>query len=198
MRGFFLLAALLLMTGGGLLLGQQPPPALAAGPALQETPVFRGVIATVKSEDNADINVRGGPGIDYPLLGKLLPGQQVPALGRTPGGDWVQIAYPEAPGGMAWVYTYLVNLSGSLPVVVPPATPTPLATPTLDPTLAAQFIREIQATRLPTFTPPPPLTIPAYSEEPQPQGGSWRVIYLIAGLALVGLVGVGLSFFRLR
>jgi hypothetical protein len=35
-------------------------------------------------------------------------------------------------------------------------------TATIDPTLAAQFIVTVAPTRLPTFTPPPPLVIPTF------------------------------------
>jgi hypothetical protein len=198
MRRIITLAILVLVFLGGIL-DLADPVRVQAGTLLQEvTPVFRGIVATVKSDDNADINVRGGPGIDYALLGKLLPGQQMPALGRTPGGDWVQIAYPEAQGGVAWVYAHLVTLSGSLPVVELPPTPTPLVTPTLDPTLAAQFIREIPPTRLPTFTPPPPLVIPTYTEEPLPEKGRSTVVFIIAGLSILGVVGMLMSFIRVR
>jgi hypothetical protein len=191
--------AILVLVFLGVMLHLADPIRVEAGPLLQEvTPVFRGIVATVKSDDNADINVRGGPGIDYALLGKLLPGQQVPAVGRSPGGDWVQIAYPEAQGGVAWVYAHLVTLSGSLPVVELPPTPTPLVTPTLDPTLAAQFIREIPPTRLPTFTPPPPLVIPTYADEPLPEQGRSTVIFIIAGLSILGVVGMLMSFIRVR
>ncbi|RPI33416.1 MAG: SH3 domain-containing protein, partial [Chloroflexota bacterium] len=119
-----------------------------------------GSIAIVNSDDQEEINVRSGPGTDYTLVGKLLAGQQVPALGRSPGGDWVQISFPGVPDNVAWVYAYLVTVNGALPVVEPPPTPAPLISPTVDQTLAAQFIREIPPTRLPTFTPPPPLVIP--------------------------------------
>jgi hypothetical protein len=51
-------------------------------------------------------------------------------------------------------------------VVEPPPTPTPLYTPTIDPTLAAQFIVTNAPTRLPTYTPPPPLAIPTFQSAP--------------------------------
>ncbi len=117
-----------------------------------------GPMATVNL-DQEQINVRGGPSQDYPIVGVLQQGERVPALGRSVGGDWVEIAYPIVDGGVAWVYAYLVSISGGeLPVIVPPPTPTPNVTPTIDPTLAAQYIVVVGPTRLPTFTQPPPLT----------------------------------------
>jgi len=113
--------------------------------------------------DQPQINVRGGPGTSYPKVGVLLVGQQAPAKGISSGGEWIMIEYPGIPGGLAWVYEPLVDLSpGQLPVVEPPPTPTPLYTPTINPTLAAQFIVTSAPTRLPTFTPPPPLVIPTF------------------------------------
>ncbi len=112
--------------------------------------------------DQEQVNVRAGPSTNYDIVGVLIVGQEVPALGRTVGGDWVQIAYPGVPEGVAWVYSPLVSVSSDLPIVEPPPTPTPQTTPTIDPTLAAQFINEIPPTGLPTFTPPPPLVIPTF------------------------------------
>ena len=113
--------------------------------------------------DQPTINVRGGPGTAYPKVDVLLAGQTAPATGMSSGGDWIMIEYPGIPGGLAWVYSPLVDISpGQLPVVEPPPTPTPLYTPTIDPTLAAQFIVTSAPTRLPTFTPPPPLVIPTF------------------------------------
>src|SRR5262245_55080929 len=45
------------------------------------------------------INVRGGPStVYYPIVGQLAPGDTAPALGTSPGREWVQISYPSAPG----------------------------------------------------------------------------------------------------
>ncbi len=141
------------------------------------------------------INVRSGPSTDYPIIGVLIAGQRVPALGRSVGGDWVQIAYPGVEGGMAWVYSPLVTLEGSPPLVEPPPTPTPKTTPTVDPTLAAQFIIDIPATRLPTYTPPPDLVLPTFTTE-QPTTGTGRIPMglLIIGLGVIGLFGTVISY----
>src|SRR4030042_2490854 len=84
-----------------------------------------GTMATV-NQDQEQINVRAGPSQDYPIVGVLQQGERGPALGRSVGGDWVEIAYPMVDGGVAWVYAYLVTISGGdLPVIVPPHTPPP-------------------------------------------------------------------------
>jgi len=125
-------------------------------PTVTGTP--SGAMAIVKPGEQDQINVRSGPGTKgYDIIGVLVVSQSVPALGRSVGGDWVQIAYPGAPDGVAWVYSPLVDLTGPVPIVEPPPTPTPRTTPTIDPTMAAQFLVEVQPTRLPTFTEPAPV-----------------------------------------
>jgi hypothetical protein len=158
-----------------------------------------GPMVTV-NQDEEQINVRGGPSQDYPIVGVLQQGERVPALGRSVGGDWIEIAYPIVDGGVAWVYAYLVTISGGeLQVIVPPPTPTPQVTPTIDPTLAAQYIVVVGPTRLPTFTQPPPLTIPTYTSAPigsvtpgLPMG------FIVIGLGVIGLFGLMISVFRGR
>jgi uncharacterized protein YraI len=158
-----------------------------------------GPMATVNL-DQEQINVRAGPSQDYPIVGVLEQGERVPALGRSIGGDWVEIAYPVVDGGVAWVYSYLVTISGGeLPVVVPPPTPTPRVTPTIDPTLAAQFIIDVGPTRLPTFTQPPALVMPTYTQAPAVRvAGGLPMGFIIIGLAVVGVFGLMISVFRGR
>jgi hypothetical protein len=191
---FMLLICIWLATGptaSADLLAQQPTVAI---PTVTGSP--SGPIAVVNS-DQEQINVRAGPSVDYPIVGILVAGQRIPALGRSPGGDWVLIAYPGVPSGTAWVYSFLITLQGSLPIVEPPPTPTPLVTPTIDPTLAAQFVIEIAPTRLPTFTPPPPLAIPTYTVPPVTQNPTGVPIGLvIIGMAAVGVFGLLISFLR--
>jgi len=173
---------------------QQPTVAI---PTVTSSPF--GPMATV-NQDQEQINVRAGPSQDYPIVGVLEQGEKVPALGRSVGGDWVEIAYPVVDGGVAWVYAYLVTISGGeLPIIVPPSTPTPRVTPTIDPTLAAQLIVVIGPTRLPTFTQPPPLTIPTYTQAPEISVASGLPMgFIIIGLAVVGLFGLLISVFRGR
>lgn len=173
---------------------QQPTVAI---PTVTGTPT--GPIAIVYSEPEEQINVRSGPGTDYPKVGVLLNRQQVPALGATPGGSWVQIAYPGVEGGTAWVYAPLVRIDGVLPIVEPPPTPTPQFTPTIDPTLASQFIVDIPPTRIPTFTPAPPLIIPTFEADETNTGtGGIPVGFIISGLTVLGVFGLILSLLRRR
>jgi hypothetical protein len=177
-----------------------------AGPHRQQPTVS---IATVTSSptgptievngDQDQINVRTGPGVFFPAVGILTARQRVPALGRSPGGDWVQIVYPGSPTGEAWVYAYLVQTFGNLPVVEIPPTPTPRVTPTIDPTLAAQYIIELVPTRLPTYTAPAPLSIPTFTTVTTGRGsGGIPTGFVIVGLGVVGVFGMMISLLRGR
>ncbi len=179
--------------------------ARAAWPAQQPTVSIptvtgspSGPVAVVNS-DQDQINVRSGPDTDYPIVGLLVAGQRVPALGRSVGGNWVQVAYPGVPGGVAWVYSFLVSVKGDLPIVAPPPTPTPLVTPTINPTLAAQFVIDLQPTRLPTFTPAAPVIVPTFAAPQVARSPVGVPIgFLIIGLGVVGMFGLFISFLRGR
>jgi hypothetical protein len=105
---------------------------------------------------NSDfVNIRSGPGVDYASVGVLVTGQTAEAVGRSTGGDWIQIRYTPVAEGVAWVYAPIVRLftlGEILRIIEPPPTATPRVTPTIDPTFAAQF-SSVLPTRLPTFTP---------------------------------------------
>ena len=166
-------------------------------PTVTGTP--SGAMAVVVPGDQDQINVRSGPGTSgYDIVGVLIVGQSVPALGRSVGGDWVQIAYPGAPNGVAWVYSPLIDLTAPVPIVEPPPTPTPRTTPTIDPTLAAQFLVEIQPTRLPTYTAPPPVSQPTFIVNPGATSpvGRLPMGMVIVAMMVVGIFGVLISLLR--
>ena len=161
-------------------------------PAITET--ASGIYITVTNNDQ--INVRAGPNtIAYPIVGHLQPGDTAMALGKSPGSDWIQISLPGAPGGVGWVFISLVSLTpGFLRVVEPPPTETPLATSTIDPTLAAAFNIEPTVTRLPTFTPPPPLVVPTFSDAGRVQANRFPAGTVILGLMFIGGLGLLTSY----
>jgi uncharacterized protein YraI len=150
-----------------------------------------GVFVTVIYD--GPVNVRSGPStVDFPVpIGQLQPGEMVPALGVTARGDWVQISFS---GGTGWVYASFVSISGGeLLVVESPPTPVK-ATVTTDPTLAAAFTVQPTQTRMPTFTPPPPLTVPQFPEENSAGSSGGVVGFFILGLGLIGSLGLLVSF----
>ena len=148
------------------------------------------------------VNVRLGPGTDYDQVGVLNSGQEAPAIGRSPGGDWIMITYAGVSGNVAWVYSPLVTLVNlgpeGLPIIEPPATPTPRITPTIDPTLASQFnLGAGLATRLPTYTPAPDVAYPTF-EPGDPSRSGVPPILPIAGLVIIGAFGLLVSVLRGR
>jgi hypothetical protein len=143
------------------------------------------------------INVRTGPSsFDYPVVGSLPVGGTAPAIGRSPAGEWIQIEFPDAPYGKGWVYAANVALSPGalLPIVEPPPTPAPLQTPTLNPTYVAAFQILPTSTRLPTFTPAPPLVIPTFTNPVNTSSGTTTWVFAVLGL--IGIVGIALSSIR--
>lgn len=189
----------ILLTLTAIILIAMVAPSAGAAPAQQE--------ATVTGTPEGPsilvpelVNVRLGPSLDYEKVGVLIAGQEAPALGRSPGGDWIQIFYPGVPGNVAWVYAPNVVLEAGqrlLPIVEPPATPTPRVTATIDPTLAAQFnISDLQPTRLPTYTPADPVVRPTLPG-PSGEGSSgFPPILAILALLVVGLIGTLVSVLR--
>jgi len=189
----WMLALLAVIPSPSPAIAQQPTGSLAT-----VTGTATGPIIFVSYEEQ--INVRSGPSSRfYPTIGIMYPLQEAPALGRSPGETWIMIYYPGVPGNVGWVYAPLVTFKeiGFLPIVEPPPTPTPQTTPTIDPTLAAAFIIPSTPTRLPTFTPPPELVIPNFVEESQTSSaGRIPMGLVIFGLALIGIIGALISYFR--
>ena len=173
---------------------QQPTVSIAT---VTGTPIGTYIIVNA---DQEQINVRGGPGTDYAAVGVLVAGELVSAKGRSVAGLWVQIDYPGVAGALAWVYSPLVTIfqGSGLPIIEPPPTPTLRVTPTIDPTLAAQFVLEIPATRLPTFTAPQPLVIVTFEANSPIQPGGIPVGMYITAIGLLGLFGATVSFLRDR
>ena len=201
---------LLVVVLGGLLLfglfsplaprafAQQPTGSVPTVTGTAEGPFVR-VDPSIKTQ----IRVYAGPSSlgEYPAIGVLLANETAPALGRAKGKlDWIQIYYPGVPGSVGWVWSiYLIDLRASLPVIEIPATPTPLATPTINPTLVAAFIGQQTPTRLPTFTPPPPIDLPQFTDtDPNSQTSGVPTGLLILILALFGFFGAVLSYLRGR
>lgn len=86
---------------------------------------------------NSDMNVREGPGTNYPVIGTVSSGQQFPITGKNPAGDWWKINYNGRDG---WVFGQLVSPTNAKHVQIaiviptPPSTPKPTSTPRPRPT----------------------------------------------------------------
>jgi hypothetical protein len=189
--------ALALIIAGFLSAGERLAVAQTAVPAT-ETPTPGGPSPYVTNNYIEPVNVRAGPSSLYDALGNLPVGASVQALGVSPHHEWIQIAYQGSADGTGWVYAPFVELSpGYLKVVEPPPTPMPLASATIDPTFAAAFQVSPTLTRLPTFTPPPPLEIPTFVASSAPAPG-FQAGTTILALALVGGLVLMASFLGRR
>lgn len=191
MKSFWFKISLGILASVVLGLGFLPGPGNRSASA-QEVTTPTGILITVTYSD--PINIRSGPStVLYPIVGQLAPGEIVPALGVSPGREWVQITIPA--GGTGWVYAAFVSVSGGeLRVVEPPPTPTPPVTATIDPTLAAAFNVVPTETRLPTFTPPPPLEVPEFDDASSPRTSSSVLGAFIIVLGLTGALGLAVSY----
>ena len=166
-------------------LAQEPTPTVSLA-----QPTNQGMFITVSHPTENHVNVRSGPSSDiYPMIGVLPIGATAPALGRSSGGDWIQIELLHENGTKGWVYIGYVTVSpGILPVIEPPPTPVPPPTATIDPTLVAQFNSVPTSTRLPTFTPAPALVSPVY----EPDQSSPLTLPFPTGIAILFLGSVGI------
>jgi hypothetical protein len=192
---------------GGMVLGfylplqspvsaQQPTGSI---PTVTGTP--QGVIVALYL-DRAQEDVYSGPSsYDYPRIGVLLAGQEMPAYGISENGNYIKIYYPGVPDSVAWVYAPYVKIvkTGELPKLVAPPTPTAATTPvvSINSTLAAAFDTPVVSTRMPTFTAPAPLAIATFVDD---ASRSSRVPtgLLIFGFGFIGALGVLISFLRGR
>ncbi len=98
------------------------------------------------------VNIRSGPGTNFPILGVAPFNATGEIIGRSADGRWWVVAVPSAPGGNGWVSADFVAASNAAdvpiiaspppPVVIIPTplpTPTPLPQPTPTPSAQISF-----------------------------------------------------------
>jgi uncharacterized protein YgiM (DUF1202 family) len=73
------------------------------------------------------VNVRSGPGVNYPRIGLLIDGQTANAIGRSADSAWWVIELPNyvAPDGRGWVSADYVTVSNAEDVPIIEAPPLP-------------------------------------------------------------------------
>jgi len=96
-------------------------PVLAAPAAAADGPQLTVKVAT--------LNLRQGPGTNYPVVGKLTQGAQAAIIGRNAAGDWYQVR--PTGGSTGWVTgaPALVQATGDLTAVPTVSAPAPAAKP---------------------------------------------------------------------
>jgi len=80
------------------------------------------------------LNVRKGPGTNYPVIGQLQQNDVVEIVGKSADSSWLQIVYPTGTIGRGWISVSYAQVRGSpafIPVVEapPPPTSTPVSSP---------------------------------------------------------------------
>ncbi len=169
MKRFWFKSLIGILTVAGLGLATLLSPDQAG--AFQEASTPSGILATVIYTE--PINVRSGPStVFYPIIGQLQPGDIVPALGVSPGREWVQISFAGGANGVGWIYASFVTISGGeLQIAEPPPTPTPLVSATIDPTLE----------------------IPQYTDAATSRSSGATGIFIVI-LVVIGALGLTVSF----
>ncbi|MEZ4621743.1 MAG: SH3 domain-containing protein [Caldilineaceae bacterium] len=107
--------------------------------AVEVTPVVEEPTATPTPEAamaavTQGMNVRGGPGTNYPILGAAQAGDRFPIKGKSPDNGWWQVDFNGQDG---WLFGQLVTAENTDGVAVAqniPAPPPPTATPVPAPT----------------------------------------------------------------
>ncbi|MBC7814382.1 MAG: SH3 domain-containing protein, partial [Burkholderiales bacterium] len=121
----------LTLSAGRCLVGAPPAPADIVLPVVVFTPVPIPNVCAVSS--NRNVNIRSGPGLQFPILTLLPRGQAIQAIARTETG-WYAVQSNFVQG---WVSGAVIFLSGPcepIPVLVEP---TPIVV-TVTPTSTAQ------------------------------------------------------------
>jgi hypothetical protein len=142
-----------------------PPAAYATVPVptvIPPTPAPQALVATALDY----VNIRSGPGTQYPIYGVASPGASAEIVGKSADSGWwaIKISTNYAPTGMAWVSASYVAVSGTGSVVVIPAPPPPqVITPPPPPPSNSNMVYTIQ----PAYVYPAPVAdTPPYGQVP--------------------------------
>ncbi len=152
-----------------LALTGEPPTAVPVVRNPTSTPTPQVPLVTI----NHNMNIRGGPGTNYPVIGSASVGQEFPIIGKNHVGDWWNIIYK---GHKAWVFSELVTATNAERVQVPLIIPTPPVVPT------TTRVVVVAATPVPTTASVSRCNFDAEFFIPQPSSStydctSWEVAY---------------------
>jgi hypothetical protein len=109
-----LAAELISVTGGWTSVTPPPPAGGGTGGSCVTTP--SGMQA--QSIATTALNVRSGPGTQFPVVGTMAPCQIVPLTGfRNPASTWVQVVLPNGVTG--WASAQYLNLGADMSTLAP-------------------------------------------------------------------------------
>lgn len=109
------------------------PPTPSATPSA--TPLPTATLAPFGRITEDKVNVRSGPGTEYPVITQLGMNTTTEIIGVVASQDWWEVILPS--GGIGWVSARYLDMGGCLTcvaLVTPPPTPTPRPTSTPSPT----------------------------------------------------------------
>jgi hypothetical protein len=116
------------------------------------------------------LNIRSGPGPEYPVIGAIPTNGQAVVLGCIEGSQWCQITYNATQG---WAFAQYLQSAGirALPPVAYTAPPATTGTTAIvRPTYSGDFIAPVATTTAPMQIAPPPSTVQTYIvQNPRPQ-----------------------------
>lgn len=155
---YMLLAAALMGTAGLV------QPALAQTTTTTTTTVSTQTVAVATTP----LNIRSGPGPEYPVIGAIPTNGQATVVGCIDGSLWCQISYNGAQG---WAYSQYMTGANirALPPIAYQAPATTTGTAIVRPTYSGNFVAPV-ATTAPLQIAPPPATVQTYvMQNPRPQ-----------------------------
>ena len=157
--------------------GELPPSPVATVEAtlVPPTPEPGDPVARVISR--AGVNIRTGPGLEYPVIGLAPFGTESEVVGVSQDGTWWVVNVPVSVNGQGWVSDEYVAVENGERVLVipPPPTPTPAAT------------------AMPTATPAPDINFSA-SRTTINAGESATLSWSVENITAVYVYPVGDSF----
>ena len=128
-----------------LVLSPTLPPLLTGANILIPTVVPDGLVDALPGDvmavvalSSGRLNLRSGPGVAYPMVGKANVGSRWLVVGRTTAGEWVQVRSTRSSDAL-WAATAYLQIDGSLETV-------PTLTDLPAPPIAAEPVRILQPT----------------------------------------------------
>ena len=111
-----------------------PTPLESSLPTETATPAAQTIQSAPRAIVKGDVvNVRGGPGTNYPVLGQVKRGQLFEAIARTSAGDWLEICCPVTPGETGWISAPLMTMTSAIDALplgsIPPTPESVVAAP---------------------------------------------------------------------
>ncbi len=101
-----------LLLGGCIMPSAEDETSVPADPAVAE-PAPQTSTSPDVTVTGTVVNLRRGPGTDYPADGLVYEGDQVSVTGRNAAGNWLQIMHPAATGERVWIYRPLTDVDAA-------------------------------------------------------------------------------------